>query len=304
MDEIIKKSLEIPFDGNMKIKAGNNQKYRISMKNDHLNRDGKIVKKQELISTVQRTILSIPKPFLAITNFLWESVEYTDKPGNKPMRWTFAEGLNFQHSLFCTQSHEKLKKILPDDTILSKSFPEAFGLPLLYQDLPRLPSVYLLMMQTFDVMGFETFASVICSNAHCFDNTGEQKQLDYLSNQKVEIGVGLYSDSSFFKNGKFLCRYIGYGLYRNKLCSAFEYSCNESKVRIEDNEISSGAMRGGHSYYSGLIYLDIDTGLPVMATMLESYVAVQKNKSADGITKIPIHVRRRVEMELILEDAQ
>ncbi|WP_265445238.1 hypothetical protein [Acetivibrio straminisolvens] len=283
---------------NIQLISGHKQLYKIQMRNYYLNSIGGIKRKQELNSTFSRTISNVIVPFLALTDYHFEAVNYLHKEGGKNIKWTFAEGLSFPHYLFSCNKPEEFE-LLSDKNIYSQVLKHCQKISGTYSSLPRLPSVYLLVMLTFDILAFEVFTSFICSTPALFDNPGKAVEIENLSNLQNEIGVGLYSKSSFFKNGTFYAMFLGYGKFGDNICSVFEYWCDESKVMVTENDEDASRSRKGYSYYSGRICLDVMTGLPVRGTMLESYIALQNMPDESETKKVPVHVRRNVNLELL-----
>jgi hypothetical protein len=290
--------LNLKYNGNIKFIAGQTQKYRIEMKNEYLNPEGSIVKRQKLNSVYSRTLSSVLAPFVALVEYRWESVEFSSEPDKAPIRWKFAAGLSFPNYLFSIRTEQE-RKFLAQEKVYTKIIKHCESFQSLYQELPKLPSVYLLIMHTFDALSFDAFASAIYSTPKLFENPGVEMELRNLSHQQTGLGLGMYNDASFFKNGVFNATFLGYGKYQHHTCLIFEYYCNESKVKISEKDLNTGRSREGHSYYSGLLYLDSITGLPVMGTMLETYVAVQNKTNNVGLPKVPVHIRRYIKCELL-----
>jgi hypothetical protein len=284
----------------VKLMQGHEQKYRIEMKNKYLDPEGKCIKTQELISTFSRCITEVSNKYIAASDYCFHNVEFSSKQISKPMRWTFAEGLNIYHYLFCCRTYDMYLVLSEQENkeMIMRQYNkcrEVLG------RLPKLPSAYLLIMQAYDIIGLESIASQLCSTQELFENPGVEKVLSNLSFLQEQIGLGLYEDSSFFKNGEFRAVFLGMGMYRGRLCSICEYMCDESKVKMTDTGSGVKRTRQGSSYYSGTIYIDIETGLPVLGTMLESYVAMQNKGNESGLPEVPIHVRRAIRMEFMEE---
>jgi hypothetical protein len=281
----------------MKLCAGDTQTYRIEMENDHFDVEGEPIKSQKLSSNFVRTITRVPFSFMASTQIDLTSVQFTSHPGKPPMRWTFAEGLSLPYYLFCGQSEENLQ-IFFDESQDGEIAEQENEFAEVFTRFPKLPSVYLLIMQVMDIITFEQFASHFSSSSQLFTSPGQELRLPSLSSRQAQMGFGLYGDSSFFRNGDFFTRFLGYGWHEGRACLTFEYRC-DGRLDMSDDTAQISRSRRGRSYYSGLLYLDIATCLPVLGTMVEYVIAVQNHTSSAGQAKVPVAIRRKVRLELL-----
>lgn len=281
----------------IRFEVGHNQKYRIEMNNKFLNEQGDVTKNQKLVTTFTRQITDIPHEFLGLTESNVHSVEFSSNDRQEPINWTFAEGLILPHYIFYCHyldDYNTIRNEVENENgsirLQMKKFNDIFS------KFPKLPSVYLFIMQSYDIAGLDSFTSHICSKPILFENPGKITEIKTLSNTKCDIGMGLYSDNSFFENATVYAIFHGFINYLGKACSVVEYFSDESKVHVKDENKHYDRSREGNSYYSGMIYIDVNTGFIVAGTMLESVIAVQ-NLGTKKTT--PVHIRRRVRMELI-----
>lgn len=278
------------------------RKYRIEMVNSYLDTLGRVYKRQELRSVYTRIIEEIYEDAIAFLSYRWEKMTFTNRVPKvpvTPLDWTFAEGLQFNSHLVL--SNEKLEEMcLQSEVDVSaedhqncfKSIEES------YARLPKLPTTYLLIMQTLDIIAFENYMSYV----HTYVTTHQGWKLDewvaimppereHMSAAK--IGFGFYAENSIFQNGKFYLKLTGYGKANGKPCAVFDYYCDHSRVRMQEKE-REHVQRNGTSYYHGQVWLDLVRGDVERGTMLESYIALQ-----EGEKKTPIHIRRKVLCEAL-----
>jgi len=280
------------------IEAGQCQKYSIVMENKYLKPNGEIYKTQVLDSVFYRNVDFITPDGVGFTTIGWEKVQFKNNKNASWMKWTFPNTVTFPHALFNVKSNEKRNSLFPEGDMYSRVEGHCDTLTKSFDHLPKLPSTYLLIMQAFDIIAFETFPSLIHSNTGIMKNPGKYVKIGDISEKKNQIGVGLYSDNSYFHNGDFYFKFIGYGTHHDRCCSVFEYKCDGSTVNVEEHS-SDNNKRKGKSYYMGSITLDLETGLPVSATMFESYMTEQLSEINGKKARVPNHIRRDVYMELI-----
>lgn len=273
------------------------QHYRIEMSNKFLDKQGKVLKTQGLVTHFSRKVVNIPYEILGLTDIEIEKVEYAVKPNEKPMRWTFAEGLVLPHYLFYCHYLDDFSTIAYEAedekgliAIQKRNFQDAF------KKFPKLYSVYLLIMQAYDIAAFDMFTCHFFSKPTLFEEPGKVAEITSLSHSSCSIGMGLYSNSSFFKNGLYYAIFHGFTYYNKKLCGVVEYFCDQSRLKVIDDAKGMDNIKDGSSYYSGYVYFDVESGMPVSGTMLESVIAVQFK---DEKTQVPVHIRRRIKIDLM-----
>jgi hypothetical protein len=287
-----------PFRPQLQFKAGHAQRYRIEMENRYFTLRGERVKSQTLATDFTRVIKEVPSPALAFTESRLGPVHFSEQ-GRPPMRWTFADGVRLPHHLLRAESLEDLKRTTQVSTLddlfaRSQRFGEAFA------HLPKLPAVYLLIMQALDIVTMDEFASHICSSPRLFSSTGKELQLESLSSSQSQLGFGMYGDSSNFKNGEFYATFLGYGFAGGRACVVCEYRC-DATLSMTDEGAGLARTRQGKSYYSGSLHLDIATGLPVLGTMMEYVFSGQSVGGDPRRMAAPQSVCRKVRLELVGE---
>jgi hypothetical protein len=269
--------------------------YRIEMVNSYINNFGQVYKRQILSSTYTRIVREICEEAIAFLGHRWDKVTFTNRVPKMPVtpvNWTFIQEKTF--SSFLIFSNERYEQIWLESNAKKENPWECFQfIEDEYAGYPKLPATYLLIMQTLDIMGFESYMSYI----HTYANTNKGWKVDEWvliqppereRGGEAKIGFGLYAESSTFHNGKFYLKLDGYGKAGGKTCAVFDYYCDGSRVRIQEKE-RSHIQRNGTSYYHGQIWIDMETGDVERGTMLESYIALQ-----EGDQKTPVHIRRKV----------
>lgn len=143
------------------IQAGHIQKYRIEMNNEYLNEKGDIVKRQKLVSDYTRKITDLPHDFYALTEITIDRVEFSSDKIQKPIRWTFAEGLKLPFYLYICNYLDDYKMIAEEcDNGLIKQRNQEFAD--IFSAFPKLPSVDVFIMLAYDIIGFETLLYTVC----------------------------------------------------------------------------------------------------------------------------------------------
>lgn len=278
-------NLKLPSSINLS--EGTIDKYQIKMQNSYLDEQGEIVKWQRLSTNYERVVSEQITPFCVLTNLEVKKAEF-ESSERKRMNWSFAAGHKIPYFLLSANSQEEVKRIEQPDVhekiaIQVKDFHQSF------ERFPKLPSVYLYIMQLYDMIAFENFATYFSFIKLEQSMIGEFVEIETLSEAKANLGLGLYSEESTFYNGKFEAAYLGVTVYKNQECVIYSYRCDKSQVKMEDTQINE--VREGNSYYSGILFLCLDTFIPVYGTMIENYVAKQKKQN--------VNVRRQISMELI-----
>lgn len=276
--------------------------FRIRMDNFYLNSMGRVYKRQQLDSSFTRVIGHVYQDAIASVTYRWDKMAFTNKLPKKPdvsTDWTFIQDREFYSHMIL--SNERLEEIKAKNrnSISSEDYKKCFdSIEKTFSGLPKLPSIYLAVMQTFDILAFENYLTYVYT--HSYTNKGwnldqwvkivppEQEHMP-----EAQIGFGLYSEDSFFRNGKFYLKFTGYGKAKNQFCAVFDYYCDYSQVRMQEKG-ESDIQRSGTSYYHGQFWIGLDSHDIERGTMLESYIALQ-----EGSIKTPVHIRRRVLCETL-----
>ncbi|MBR5994541.1 MAG: hypothetical protein IK018_12110 [Lachnospiraceae bacterium] len=300
-DKAIEKFLSKPCKINEQFTAGYKKKYRITMKNLYLNKEGNTYKIQHLNSKYIREIKDIIPGIIVLTNYRWDSVTYIERyPKKKPnsMEWNFVKGKDFSSHILLSDDFEYEEG---DDNVFYATYKGSFrSITEAYNDLPALPSTYLVIMQTFDIVCFENFVSYLYIQSHShggfkIDEWVKIKPSELEHEAGAEIGMGKYATGSSFVNNILNIRYLGYSFCLGRVCLLFEYYCDAAKVYMEDK--AGKNERKGTSYYQGFLYIDRESGDLLRATQEENYTASQT-----GTENKSINIKRRILCEMMDEE--
>ena len=295
------KQLEQPY--RIKVRYKKNQKdiYHMVMNNMYMNGEGKVYKKQTLDSRYRRKIKQSIKNCIVFTNYQWDSILFINRlPKKKPevTHWSFASGIKFDsHMILSEQNLANLYEEEKTD-VSHESYNQCFvSLESACSKLPKLPSSYLVIMQSFDIVSFENFMSYIYveSSKEGGWKLGEWRNIkpsEFTHVDQAQIGMGFYNTASFFKNGTLHLRLSGYTKEKERVCILFDYYCDNSSVSVMEKD-NIEMNRTGTSYYLGQIYVDVQSGNMIKATIEENYIAKQKGKKDENII-----IKRRVLCEL------
>lgn len=281
---------------------GSERTYKIGMLNYYLDNYGGIYKKQELQSTYTRTVKDLFDEAILFLQYRWDQMIFSNrvpKIPSSPIEWTFARGLAFHSHILL--SNEKINELLEaaSAAVSAEDHKNCFiSIQESYKNLPKVPAVYLLIMQTMDILAFENYLSYVFTHAstHGGWKMGETVRIAPPEQEHLaaaQIGFGFYSENSIFKNSKFHLTLIGYGTVKGRPCAVFDYYCDHSKVKMQEKD-RANVQRNGTSYYSGKVWVDLETCDVEKGEMLESYIAMQ-----EGDKKQPVHIRRKVICESV-----
>ncbi|MCL2718851.1 MAG: hypothetical protein FWE14_08760 [Lachnospiraceae bacterium] len=276
------------------------QKFKISMENLHLNSRGRIYKVQKLDSSYVRTVEAKLDDVLIFTDYKWEDITFKSKvpkTSTNSIKWTFAKDKGFKSHILLSYNKNDIdtpnKQHLKDEY-----FQRCFNsIADNYSDFPAMPSSYLVIMQTLDIVTFETYLSYV------YMKIGQTWKLNETSVIKpsikeaegCNIDFGMYSNQSFFKGNKLKLKFMGYGKTKDEKCAIFDYHCDNSIVNMQD-KINSNIKREGTSYYHGQLWINLKTNDLERGTMFESYYAIQEGK-----IDTKINIRRKVICETVKE---
>lgn len=270
------------------LRSGREDNYIIHMKNLYLDKEGNIKKWQSLQTDYIRIIKDELSSFCVLTELRVNEAEYESSEKNK-MKWNFVKGHKAPYFL-CSANTQEQENFVSNEIIYSKIQKQLDKFYKSFQMFPKLPSVYLYVMQLYDIVAFENFSIHFSSMNTDYNSIGKTFEIESLSEVKAQIGLGLYEDNSVFCNGKFYATYLGVTVYKGRQCAIYNYDCGKSGVEVEDEKMNE--TRKGSSYYSGTVLLDLKTYIPVYGTMIENYIATQKNHMQDTV------VRRQVSLEI------
>lgn len=253
------------------IQLGYKQNYTIHMKNYTLNTDTGEESVSELKSNYHREIYEVPAPQVGYTRYILDNTFYKSEKSNNFITWNFAKENEFYHCLYCL-TDTNLKNEYYQEGELESPYP---SLEESFRKHPRLPSVYLLVMQAFDIITFDAFVSMINSSFMKITYSSEYSKIEELAERNIDIGTGIYANSSYYKNKNLFIRFIGKGVYQNQSCWIIDLDAEPSDVYMKEK--NSGKMKSSKSLYSGCIYLSVETGDLLYGELEEDVVATDKS---------------------------
>ena len=270
-------------------------RYRIEMKNDYMDSTGNVTKRQHLESIYTRKITGKIRDYLYLTEITLDEVKFESE--NKSLNWTFAEGTTIPFYLFSCRYLKEFEYIKSEieDGLIKKQLD---NLTAIFTRFPKLPSVSLFILHVFDMVGFENINCHLLSYPVLLNYPGTAIELQTVSETSTNLTGGSFSEGSFYKNGKVFAVNHGLNLFQDKICMVIEFFCDEAKLKSK----SDSASKSGTSTYSGVMYIDLKTGL-IMKTMMKEYLfTTQRIMGADHKKKVRSLVRRIVNLEALSEN--
>lgn len=266
--------------------------YHISMTNHYLSQKGDIAKMQDLEADYVKTSTASLTPKSMFYTYTWGDIEFNTKHWrDEPMKskWTFSKGLKFTNIMTFPVPIVDVQ----DPGGLDKNL-EFTGID--YSQLASLPTVNLLYMLSWDVIGFEEMTSYLARSIEDFDEVGKFIKIDTLSNTYAHLEFGGCKQESFFRNGQFEAAYVGVSTWKGYVGVVFEYKClgNLEFYNAKDN--ANAKSQACSSYYFGKLMIDLSSGTLLRADMTELVSGVIINKENKGI---PQQKRRFVQLELV-----
>lgn len=252
------------------ISKGYRKNYNICMKSYTINMDTGVDSVSELKSNYFREIYDVPGLNVGFAKYTLTDTFYSPRQDCELKKWTFARDAEFYNTLFW----------LPDEEIKNAYYKEAHESPPYltltesFSRYPKLPSVYLLVMQAIDVITFDAFSCMVNSSFPKASFSTEFQKVKELANRNIGIGTGIYSDSSYYWNNNLYIRFVGRGVYENEECWIVDFDSAPSDIYME--HIKSKQSKKSKSLYSGSIYLSVSTGEILYGELDEDVVTIDK----------------------------
>ncbi len=263
--------------------------YKMTMDNSYYNLDDNTVRIQQLHSEYSRTIKENPDENVWFTNIKWNNVKFRNSQDKEWMQWKFPLKTSFDAALYRLPEKEQKNKLFGGNAF-NREAEQNDKLTKAFDIFPKLPSVYLMIMQAFDIITFESYISIIHSNNEIMKSEGKFIKIDEISRQQSGLGIGKYDNNSTFTNGDFYLRHLGYGVYNEILCAVFEYYCDNSDVNVSEEKGREGKQ--GKSFYQGHLRLNVADGNIVYGDMIENYFNNSEVNKREFI-------KRNIKVELI-----
>lgn len=246
--------------------------FQITMNNySIIMENGKQIK-SVLKSDFSREIFDIPINNVGFTRYILKSTKYMSVNDNVFKPWTFAKDTVFYSCLYCVRNkkvresyYKKAKKEHPIPS-LTESFIK----------FPKLPSVYLLVMQAMDVITLDGFLCMANSEFTSDQFSTKYMKVDEMDKRNIPIGMGIYSKSSYYLNGGLYIRLIGENIYWYEPCWIFEYSSEPSDVYMEGKRLNTALK--SKSLYLGKMFVSKSTGDILYGELVEDILSMGKNK--------------------------
>lgn len=254
------------------IEKGYRKNYTISMQNYSLNTETGAETISELKSDFFREIYNVPKENVGYTKYTLTDTFYKANANAEFKKWTFAAGAEFYNCLYSLPDKE-IKAAYYKEAELEPPFP---SLTESFSKYPKLPSVYLLVMQAVDIITFDAFMCMMNSSYLIGSFSTEFMEIHELTKRNIEIGAGVYSDNSYFENEELFVRFIGKGIYHGEECWIVEYDSAPAEIYVQHKIMNRN--KKSKSLYSGKFYLSVKTGEILYGDMDENVISIGKSR--------------------------
>lgn len=194
--------------------------YKMTMDNSYYNLEDNTVRIQQLHSEYSRIIKENPDKNVWFTNIKWNNVKFRNSQDKECMQWKFPLKVSFDSALYRLPEQDQKNKLFGGNAF-NREAEQNDKLTKAFDIFPKLPSVYLMIMQAFDIITFESYISIIHSNDEIMKSKGEFIKINEISRQQSGLGIGKYDNKSVFTNGDFYLRHLGYGVYNEILCALY-----------------------------------------------------------------------------------
>lgn len=298
-----------PFSSN------NSNSYKITMENSFLNAKGEIFKSQKLSSEYRRNITKVIENYFAYTDLVIDNVLFWKSANDKPMHWTFAEGVVLPYYIYCLDdfSAETINKyditqesVCVDDfkkeqitkfTNLINNRNEEFNNEL--KRFPKFTSCSLFIMQAYDIITFDLFASHFFSEFKLFEDINKDYEINNFSDVEIFMQLNDTLKNSTFKNGKFITKFMGISYLKGIPCFLVNFECNSSKINTKDTIGNLVMKKEGTSHFNGYIYICAKTGKLIEGNMRENVICLQENIINKKVEKSSSNCIRNIKIEIM-----
>lgn len=292
ISDLIKKEGAELFENAPKIsftcELGKEAQYLITMNNHYISPKGQVIKTQSLSAGYKKVFQTSLTPKSAVCTYTWGDVQFHSHKWNGDAvdsSWTFAKGETFSNLVTFP---EKIKSIPKD-----KEYKGEIGID--YSHLASTPTVNLLYMLSWDVIGLEEMASHLARTSESISGVGQFTEVSTISDIRAYMQFGGCKDNSFFDNGQFEMAYLGLSMCNGHLGALYEYRCfGKLEVNNAKNKANAQSQKGT-SYYFGKVLVDIESGDLLRGDMIELVSGVTVNKEGK---LVPQQKRRFVQLEL------
>lgn len=265
--------------------------YHISMNNNFLSPQGESAKTQNLTADYVKANVGGLTPKSAVCTYTWKDINFkSDNWNNESVdkAWSFAKGQKFSNIITFPTA------IIPNTEC--NKFNQNIKIGIDYSHFASLPTVNLLYMLSWDVIGFEEMVTCLSRCSKDFIEVGKFTEIHRIEDTCAYMGFGGCKDDSFFRNGKFEAAYLGLSTWKKHFGVLFEYRCLGNLEVKNAKQEANAAKQTGSSYFLGKILIDVNSGKLLRGDMLELVTSVIVNKDNKWI---PQQKRRFVLLELI-----
>lgn len=282
--EILEKAPKITFTCSL----GKEARYHITMTNDYISPRGQVIKTQKLSAGYKKVFQARITPKSAACTYTWDEVQFHSHKWNAESvdsNWTFAKGETFSNLVTFP---DKIQSNQDD-----RKFDGEIGIN--YSHLASTPTVNLLYMLSWDVIGLEEMASHLARTSESLEGVGQFNEVHTISDIRAYMQFGGCKENSFFDNGQFETAYLGLSMWKGHLGVLYEYRClGKLEVNNAKNKANAQSQKGS-SYYFGKVLVDRVSGELLRGDMVELVSGVTVIKSGK---LVPQQKRRFVQLEL------
>ncbi len=246
--------------------------FEISMNNYSLYLETGLESTSVLRSNYSREIYEIPISGVGYAKYCLMDTQYKANGETEFRKWSFAKDADFYNCLFCLQDKD-LKDDYCRGGLRDSPIP---NLTDSFSKFPKLPSVYLLVMQAIDIITFDAFMCMANSDLYQVVFSTDYQSVDEMVQRHIGIGAGVYSKKSYYLNDRLYVRLAGETLYKGEECWIVDYSSEPSDIYVEHSKIRTA--RKSKSLYSGCIYLSKKDGDILYGELDEDIISMGKKR--------------------------
>jgi hypothetical protein len=277
------------------LQIGSSNIMRMVMENEYLSPFGYITKKQRIEALLERTLEKPISSWAIGTRYKWKDVNFQLENQDgvaDSIKWTFAHDQEFRY-------FKAFRDPIKDNNIrsLKNTFfdgaEEDMDVTKWFSSCPGTPATNLMMMMNWDVLTFEELGTRISGMAVEGFINDDVREMTSLGGTYVQLGLrGCKPEQSFFKNGKFYVKPIGYNQIHSIPIRQYEYR-SQGILHVRADSETKHSEQSGNSFFFGKIFINCNTSDLVYGDLVEIITAsiVKGNGSI-----IPVQKRRFVHL--------
>jgi hypothetical protein len=259
------------------------RRFHATMRNDFLTPRGTPYKWQEMTASLHRTVIPGRMPTMVPVRYQWERVDVrTGDPrtATDPREWTFARGQSFAWMLNADAESPS--------AVTEPATGAPVTLDVSYPQLPKSPAVDLLLMLSWDVVGFEMMCTHLGTTPDLRD-VGDRAELERISGSWAELQFSDPGAVAVFRNARMTAECLGHGRFAGRPSTVYSSRCLDCVLDVR----SGPTTQRGRSSYWVTLQLDVETGDLLCAEMTEMIVATLTGMDGHSV---PVQKRRTVRM--------